>query len=188
MRARLLVAIACSFLAGCAADFGGALGPELPTGNIVGYGRIAGSTRLGDPMNEKGPLVGMHLESRMEAEQGSRFQGGIMAGYGYGPAALGGWPIGFEGYLEGGTALRTTLFYKGDFYTGAAVSFPIRAERDRDIRQLNDSTWILHRRLELVPGARYRLFLDHPSGEPLTLRSELVVTFALRLRVFSDLF
>jgi hypothetical protein len=53
---------------------------------------------------------------------------------------------------------------------------------------LNDSTWILVRRLELVPVARVRLYTDDPFGGNTVARADVTFGLAVRLRVFSDLF
>ncbi|HEU4408169.1 MAG TPA: hypothetical protein VFS43_23100 [Polyangiaceae bacterium] len=174
--------------AGCAADLGGGAGAEVARGHVLGFGRVAASTRLGSPLNDHGLLVGAAVESRAEAPGGSRFTGGVLVGAGYGPESIGGSRWGLEGFAEAGTPLRSTLFRGGDFYAGVGVNRPLRLFEARQIAELNDSTWVLMTRFELVPMGRYRLHVDHPGPGGARLRHDVGVGLALRLRTFSDLF
>ncbi len=185
-----LGALALALLApsGCAADLGLGGGAEAAKGHAVGLGRFAASTRVGSPLNDHGLLLGASVENRIEHAEGSRFTGGIMVGGGFGPGAIGGSPIGFEGYGEAGTPLRSTLFRDGSFYAGGGLNVPIRLDETRHISELNDSTWVLMRRFELVPTLRARLHVDHPGAESAYLRYDVGALLSLRMRVFNDFF
>jgi hypothetical protein len=187
--ATLVPALAlATVLGGCAADLGLGGAAEVTSGHLVGSGRLAGQTRLGQPLNESGVLVGAALESRAEQSMGSRFTGGIMLGWGSGPLAVGGSPVGFELYTELGAPLRDPLFRNSDLYTGGAFAFPFRIWEGRKIEELNDRTWILLRRFELVPTLRSRVHLDDLCGENTFVRVDVGIGLSLRLRTFSDLF
>jgi hypothetical protein len=173
---------------GCAADLGLGSGAEATSGHWLAYGRAAGSTRIGSPLNESGFLVGTSLESRAEQDVGARFTTGLMAGYGAGPDAIGGKTLGLEAYGEFGTRIDDELFHHGDFFTGAAVAVPIRLLNAREITNLNDSTWLLLRRFEIVPLLRSRVDFDHPDGSSLIVHVEVEGGLSLRMRTFTDLF
>lgn len=148
--------------------------------------RFSAQTRIGAPMNESGPLVGVAAESRSEAYIGSRFSAGIMAGYGSGPATIGGWPVGFDAFFEAGTPLGSSLFHRGAHYLGATFDVPIRFSARRNIQDLNESTWILFSRFELVPMIHTRTYADYdPHFER---RWDVELGFAIRMRLHNDLF
>jgi hypothetical protein len=155
----------------------------VPTGHPVAIGRLAVSSRLGEPMNDHGFLVGASVESRAESDVGSRFSAGVSLGYGDGPPVVGRW-WGWEAFADVGTPLRGKLFPGGDFYAGGTVALPIRLDSSRSIRDMNDSTWIVKRRFELVPFVRGRCHVDIGNDAPV----EFAGGFSLRFRVFSDLF
>ncbi len=175
-------------LAGCAADLGLGGGGEVGQGHGLGFGRVAASTRVGSPFNDHGPLFGASVESRVEKAEGARFTGGILIGGGFGPGAIGGSPFGFEAYGEAGTPLGATLFRDGSFYAGAGANVPVRLNESRQITELNDSTWVLMRRFELVPTFRVRLHVDHPAAESAYLRYDVGGLLSLRMRTFNDIF
>jgi hypothetical protein len=174
-------------LLGCGADLGAGGGWLPKTGHAVAFGRAAASTKLGSGMiNESGFLLGVAVESRAEEDVGSRWLMGILAGAGTGPAAIGGrW--GIEGYAEAGTPLRQTLLRHGDHYVGVAVAAPFMLRRARQVADLNESTWLLKRRFELLPLVRVRMHNDHLPDEWHT-RWEVSGGLAFRLRVMTDLF
>jgi hypothetical protein len=180
MNARFLVIAA--LLPACAADFGGGAGAALPSGNSVGIGRLAFSTRLGTPLNDHGFLVGASVESRGEANVGSRFSTGVSLGYGDGPPLIGK-VVGWEVFGDFGTPLRGKLFPGGALYAGGTFALPIRLDSDRHIREINDSTSIAARRFEIVPFARARVHVEPDADEAV----ELVGGVSLRFRMFSDL-
>lgn len=171
---------------GCGADLGGGGGVEARSGNAVGYGRLAASTKLGTPLSDRGFLVGASLESRAEQTVGARYDTGVMLGWGSGPAAIGGhW--GFETYGEIGTPVQSGFFRNGNFFTGATVATPYHFGAPRHVMDLNDGTWIATSRLELVPMLRGRVHFDFSNGGDLDTKVDLTAGVALRLRIFSDL-
>lgn len=180
MRAAALLVVA--LLPACAADLGGGAGAAVPSGNAVGIGRIAASTRLGTPLNDHGVLVGVSVESRGEANVGSRFSTGVSLGYGNGPPLIGR-VVGWEVFGDFGTPLRGKLFPDGDFYAGATVALPFRLDPARPLREINDATWIVMRRFELVPFVRTRVHVDHDADEVV----EIAGGASLRLRLLTDL-
>lgn len=199
----VVLAIAC---AGCSAELGGGGLVEVRSGNATGYTRIATSTRIGTPMNEKGLLIGGSLESRLEQRAeacttkglacaynrdngGTRWLGGVMVGYGKGPAMLDR-RVGYEIYGEGGTPFRNGFFSNGSFYAGIGASIPILLGPIRSVDDLNESTWILTRRVEVVPQARFRVHVDDPgaSAVPTIVRTDLTLGVSFRMRLMTDIF
>ena len=181
---RLALALFATALPGCAVDFGGGAGAKA--GNAVGFGRLAGSTRVGTPMNEKGLLVGMNLESRAEEDVGSRWSTGVMVGYGYGPPSFEGL-VGYEAFAEFGVPLRLRYSGLDDAYAGVGVAVPINLTAKRELIDLNQSSWILKPRIEIVPFTRFRGYFgkDEPNfGE----RLEYSFGLAFRFRIMTDLF
>jgi hypothetical protein len=162
-------------------------GLEAHSARFVATGRLALSTKLGTPLNDDGLLLGASLESRGEVDLGSRWESGVMLGWGSGPAAIGG-RVGFEAYGEFGTPLYATLFRRGDLYAGAALSVPIHFGSPRHVVDLNESTWVLTRRFEIVPLLRTRLHRDRTVAGATLWRTDLSLGVSLRLRMFSDLF
>jgi hypothetical protein len=171
-------------LTGCAADLGAGVGAIVPSGNAVGIGRLAVSTRVSDPLNSSGFLVGGSVETRGEANVGARFSAGLSVGYGDGPPLLGS-RVGWELFADFGTPLEGKLFGNTRFYAGATGALPIRLDAGRPLRDLNDSTWIVKRRIEVVPFLRGRVHYETGVGTPPT---EIAGGVSLRLRWFSDLF
>jgi hypothetical protein len=182
---RLVVALALA-LTGCAADLGGGVARESPTGHGVVYGRVAVSTRFPPPLNVEGALFGLNVESRSEPLQGSRFLGGVTVGYGTGPMPYSRPRCGHELYLEFGTVLGSTLFDRTALYGGLAAGLPIRLDRARDVRELNDHSFVIHRTLEVVPTLRLRGYHANASRASDALRGEGIFTVSLRLRFVSD--
>lgn len=182
---RMLWFFAC-WLSACGADLGALGGVETHTGHFVGGGRLAVSSKLGSPLNERGLLVGAALEARGEQDLGSRWNSGLMLGWGDGPAAIDG-RLGWELFGEIGTPLHGTLFRRGDLYTGLSFALPIHFGPARQVVDLNESTWILTRRLELVPLLRTRLHRDHREGKDAFWRTEISFGVSLRMRAFTDL-
>jgi hypothetical protein len=189
MRRSRTALLAGSFaLTGCAADLGTGAGVETQSAHAIGFGRAAVSMRVGSPLNEHGLLVGATVESRAEASEGSRWTGGVMLGGGFGPSALGGSPLGFNGYFEAGTPLRAVLLKNWEHYLGLGFEVPIRLSTRRNIQDLNDSSWILLRRFEVVPFARMRLHHDYPQGGDLDARFDVSGGVSFRMRIFTDVF
>jgi hypothetical protein len=184
---RALHALVLALLAsGCGADLG-VLGGVVPRdGHVVAAGRLAASTKLGTPANERGFLLGMQLESRAEAQVGSSWNSGVMLGWGDGPAAIDG-RVGWEAYAEFGTPLHQTLFQSGNLYAGLALALPIRLGSPRHVVDMNESTWVLMQRVELVPLLRARVFRDNAPGHAVEWQPERSLGLSVRLRVFSDL-
>jgi hypothetical protein len=149
---------------------------------VVGIGRLAFSTRLGTPLNDHGLLVGASVESRGEANVGSRFSTGVSVGYGDGPPLIGR-VVGWEAFADFGTPLRGKFFPGGAFYSGATFALPIRLDSSRHIREINDNLSIATRRFEIVPFARARVHVEPDADEVV----EIVGGASLRFRLFSDL-
>ncbi|MBN9161135.1 MAG: hypothetical protein BGO98_18520 [Myxococcales bacterium 68-20] len=188
MSGRFALAFAAMMCAtGCAFDLGGAVGIETQTAHAVGYGRAAVSTRIGSPLNERGFLLGAALESRSETDKGARWLAGAMFGWGLGPSSIGGGPVGFDIYGEVGTPLRSTLVANGDHYLGIGVDTPIRLQARRNIEDLNESTWLLLRRFEIVPFTRFRVHHDF-GGPAFDARPDVSGGAAIRMRTLNDLF
>jgi hypothetical protein len=188
--AMLAAAATLGSLTACSADLGGGAGIEARTGHALGFGRIAASTKIGPsgaPLNQRGVLVGTSLEARAEQSRGSRWDLGLMMGWGFGPAEVDG-KLGFEAFGEVGTPVRATLVENGDFYLGAGTALTIPLNTARDAADLNRSTWILKRRFELMPELQSRFHFDHPNGGDLIVRTDVEAGISFRLRVFSDLF
>jgi hypothetical protein len=171
---------------GCAADLGVGGGAMPSTGHAVGFGRLAASTKpLSTPMNEKDLMVGLALEGRGEQDVGSRFNLGATAGWALPADAIFN-HFSFEAQLEGGTPLRMTLFEDGAFYLGASAALPFPLQKQRLVSNINQSTWILKRRFDLVPFVRV---LEHyEKDRPFWDGFEISGGLALRYRVVSDLF
>jgi hypothetical protein len=161
-------------------------GLNAPSGHFVHTGRIAASTRLGDPVNQEGVLLGVELGSRAEAKVGARWEGGLMLGWGSGPAALGG-RVGLEAFGELGTPLRSTLLAHGDFYAGAALGVPLYLGSARQVQDLNRSTAFVTRRFELMPMLRTRVQRGHAAAGH-TVDLDVSLGLMMRLRMISDLF
>lgn len=177
------------FSAGCGADFALGAGANT-TGRAVGFGRVAMSTKFGSPLNEGGLMLGLAVESRGEEDIGSRWSTGLMLGFGKGPAIIDG-RVGYEVYAEAGTTIKSTLVeHLRDVYFGAAAGVPIALSSRRNVASLNDSTRLMGRSVELVPMARVRVRHDDrtPAEAGRAWLVDIAGGFALRLRIFSDLF
>jgi hypothetical protein len=195
-RARLrLCPLVCGLALACGTDLGIGGGAKT-SGNIVGFGRLAASTRLSPPwnpngpMNERGPLVGIDLEDRAEQNIGSRWQAGVFAGWGAGPAPFGeafAQRFGWEAYGEFGFPLHSTLFASTDLYAGVGLAAPFRLDATRKVSDLNETTWVLKRRVELVPLFRTR-YLFGPPAQNHFHRLEITGGLAFRFRLETDLF
>jgi hypothetical protein len=180
--------------AGCAADLGVGAGGTVKDPHAVGVARAGGSTRLGAGTQDHGFLAGASFENRIEAHRGSRWSAGLLAGYGSGPATLGGRRIGWELFGELGVPVRRSLLGDGDYYLGAAAALPIALERGRNLTDLNKATWILRRRAELVPMLRGRFYQEGADAPPYEDKSpapherlEIAFVLSLRIRVETDL-
>lgn len=191
----LAIGAVLSLLAGgCAGDLGLGAGATIKDAHAVGVARAAGSTRILGA-EDYGFLLGGSLENRMEMDRGSRWNMGVLAGWGYGPAALGG-RMGWELFGEAGIPVRQHLLRDSDYYLGAAAALPISLERTRSLHELNNNTWILRRRVELVPQLRGRFYHegdDAPryEGESRPApanRFEAAFLVSFRIRVKTDLF
>jgi hypothetical protein len=160
-------------------------GAMTKTGHAVAFGRLAASTKpMSKPMNEKDLLVGLALEGRGEQSVGARFTMGAYAGWATPPECIFGFAAG-EFHLEGGTPLDGALF-GGDWYLGAGAAFPFPIQKRRMVSDINQSTWVLKRRFDLVPFLR---ILDHwDDGNDFAQRLEFSGGLAIRYRVVSDLF
>lgn len=192
MRAALTRVVACAlvlWVAGCSADLGPLAGLQTLHShkNFVASGRLTAATRIASATPEQGWLVGLAIESRSEAHVGSRWEAGLMFGYGSGPAAIGG-RCGWELYGELGTPLRSTLFAQGDIYTGLTVGVPLFFGVARRIADLNRSASVVSWRTEFVPTLRTRLHYD--AKPTVTDPATLDVAFGVMLRFhgFSDVF
>jgi hypothetical protein len=172
-------------LLGCGTDLG--LGGGAKHGHAVGLGRLAVETKIGLPVNDHGFLVGANLESRSEESVGSRWSTGFMLGYGAGPPQFVGrrrW--GYEIYGEAGVPLRKTFHGLNDAYLGVGVTFPIALTTSRAVTDLNRSTWLLKRSIELVPFAHARGYFgkDEPTCWS---RIEYAGGLAFRFRIMTDI-
>jgi len=183
---RFLPLAVAFFALGCAGELGVGGGAMTETGHAVAFGRSTLSTRLGGvPIGDSGLLLGLAVEGRGEERVGSRFQAGALVGGATPSDAVGGW-FGVEGYGEFGTPLRSTLFAHGDKYFAFGAGFPFPLDRRRDVARVNDSTWVLKYRLELVPFVRTLAYDLH--DDDLTLAVEVSGGIAFRYRLVSDLF
>ena len=173
----------------CGADLGLGTGATLNDPHGVGVARAAVSTRLGvlTDSKDRGLLLGTELEGRSEWSIGSRWNGGVMLGWGDGPATLGG-RVGWEAFGDIGVPLGQRLLGDRALYAGGAFAVPISLERTRNITDLNRATWILRRRLELVPQARYRFYRNNADSPAPASQHELGLLVSLRLRFESDLY
>jgi hypothetical protein len=163
---------------------------EAHSGNAIGFGRVAASTKVplsGGVMNEKGLLVGGWVESRAQQNVGSRWDAGLMLGWGENPAEIDG-EMGWELYAEFGTPLHETLFRNGSLVGGLALGLPIPIGARRHAMDLNEATWFAVRRFELVPLARARVYADFSDPVDATAKLDVGAGLTLRLRTFSDLF
>ena len=183
---RALVLLGSLGSLGCAADLGVGGGAMPTTGHAVGFGRLAASTKpISTPMNERDLMVGLALEGRGEQDVGSRFNLGALAGWALPPDAI---FNHFSGELLGeiGTPLRMTLIEEGAFYFGVTGALPFPLQKQRQVSNINQSTWILKRRFDLVPFVRV---LEHyEKDRPFWDGFEISGGLALRYRVASDLF
>lgn len=176
-----LIAVAL-VLTGCAADLG--LGAGAKAGNAVAFGRVAGLTRFGTPMNERGFLIGAALESRGEEDVGSRWSTGVMVGYGFGPPKFDG-QVGLDVFGEAGIPLRGEYHDLYDSYLGFGADVPFILWPGRNVIDLNQSTFILKRRIELVPFGRARAYVQ--NGVEFGDAVEWSAGFAFRFRLMTDL-
>jgi hypothetical protein len=172
-------------LLGCGADLG--LGMGAKDGHAVALGRLAVGTRVSLPMNERGVLVGANLESRSEEDVGSRWSTGVMVGYGNGPSQFVGRWWGYEIFGEAGIPLRTTYRGFDDAYLGAGVTLPISCARGRAVTDLNRSTWLLKRSIEVVPFGHTRMYFGGRESNHWQ-RMEYAGGLAFRFRLMSDIF
>jgi len=154
--------------------------------NLTFSNRVAATTVL-DP--DHGPLLGAELEGRTEREVGGRWTVGLLAGYALVPRRRTA-SVGFEGYVNGGSRIEdASLFNHGQFYAGGGFALPIWLAGSHEGADLNASTWIAKRAVELVPYARVRFYDDRfESDGSRHLRSEVVLGVAIRARWVSDLF
>lgn len=185
-----LLATLATLGTGCGADLGAGAGVEARTGHAMGFGRVAAATKVplnGGALNEQGALVGVALESRVEQRVGSRWDAGVMLGWGKNAAEIDG-RAGWEAYVEFGTPLHDTLFRNGSSYVGATFAVPVMLGATRRASDLNGGTWFAVRRFELVPMLRYRAHFDVPDDAPVQTRHDLALGVTLRLRTFTDLF
>jgi len=173
---------------GCAADLGLGGGAMTHSGHKVALGRMSLTSKpLSTPINDEGLLVGVALEERDEEHLGSRFMLGAVAGYGLRPYAL--WnEFSAEFYAEGGTFLRPSLFEHKQGYVGLGAGFPVPIDKQRNVIDVNRSTWILKPRFELVPFLRFRTARDLETYGTLFKDNEISGGLALRYRIVSDLF
>jgi hypothetical protein len=171
----------------CATDLGLAGGTTLKDPHGVLQARAAVETRVGFDSKDAGVLVGGELEGRSEWDLGSRWNAGVMVGWGHGPVTLGG-KFGYELFASLGVPMDAHLFSSRALYTGAGFALPISLERARNITDMNRTTWILRRRLEVVPMARYRYYLNSADSPAPLHQHELSLVLSLRLRFESDLY
>jgi hypothetical protein len=173
---------------GCAADLGLGGGAMTNSGNKVALGRISLTTKpTSTPINDQGLLVGVALEERDEEHLGSRFMLGAVAGYGLRPYAVCN-TFSAEFYAEGGTFVRPSLFEHKQGYVGAGAGLPFPIDKQRNVSDVNRSTWILKPRFEIVPFFRFRTARDLETYATLFKDTELSGGVAVRYRIVSDLF
>jgi hypothetical protein len=171
-------------LLGCGADLG--LGAGAKDGHAVALGRLAVATKLNLPLNDRGVLLGTNLESRSEQNVGSRWSTGIMLGYGDGPSQFVGRWWGYEVYAEAGVPLRTTYRGFDDAYVGLGGTFPLSLTSSRAVTDLNRSTWLMKRSIELVPFWHARGYFGKDESD-FRNRMEYAGGLAFRFRVMSDI-
>lgn len=173
---------------GCAADLGLGGGKMTSSGHGVALGRMSLTTKpMSTPINDRGLLVGVALEERDEEHVGSRFQLGAIVGYGLRPYAIAN-AFSAEFYAEGGTFVRPSLFEHTQGYLGLGAGFPIPIDKQRNVTDVNRSTWILKPRFELVPFLRVRTARDLETYGTLVKDNEISGGLAVRYRIASDLF
>lgn len=153
--------------------------------NLAFSNRVAATTVL-DP--DHGPLLGAELEGRAEREVGGRWTAGLLAGYALVPRRRMA-SMGIEGYVDGGSRIEdASLFNHGQFYAGGGFALPIWLTGSHEGADLNASTWIAKRAVELVPYSRVRFYDDRFEDASRHVRSEIVLGAAIRARWVSDLF
>jgi len=184
-----LPCLALSLLAsGCSMDLASAGGASTPDGNGLVTGHLAVSTKLSNPVNTDGVLVGGELAARSEIGYGTRWTTGLRVGYGQSPALRPG-ACGWELYADIGARIGNGgLLPNHDFYYGGSFAVPISLSARHEDSDLNGPSWILIRTIELAPLARIRANLDHPDGLPNTHRVDLQGGVVVRLRFVSDYF
>lgn len=181
----LLITLATS---ACGIDLGLGTGATVKDPHGVGVARAAVSTRLSvSDSKDRGILLGGELEGRSEWSLGSRWNAGLVVGWGDGPATLGG-KVGCEVFADFGLPLGERMLGDRAFYAGGALAVPISLERTRSITDMNRATWILRRRLELVPQTRYRFYRNSDDSAAPSHQHELAMLLSLRLRFESDLY
>lgn len=176
--------VSAAALLGCGTDLG--LGAGAKHGHAVALGRLAVATKLNLPLNDRGVLIGTNLESRSEENVGSRWSTGIMLGYGDGPSQFVGRRWGYEIYAEAGVPLRTTYRGFDDAYVGVGGSLPLSLTGSRAVTDLNRSTWLLKRSIELVPFGHARGYFGDDESNGWN-RMEYAGGLAFRFRVMSDI-
>jgi hypothetical protein len=189
-----LFALAPLYTSACAGQIGAAPGvstleavPAPSNARFVWSNQATISTVLG---MQRGPHVGIELESRSEYNVGSRWTTGLQLGYAFKPNSR---PLslGLEGYLEGGTRLRNqALFADGDWYGGFTVGLPIWAAQRHQVEEGGPEQWFVVRTAEIVPFVRIRWHFDHSltDVEPVPMRRDAGAGIAIRLRLVSDFF
>jgi hypothetical protein len=174
-------------LPGCGADLGVGAGAMPRTGHAVGFGRLAVTNRPSSPLHSEGSWIfGMTAESRAEEQVGSRFQAGALVGYAARPYSLGS-VAAPELALEAGTPLRSTLFRHLDSYFAMNTGLTFPLYHQREVQELNRSTWIVKYRVEIVPFVRVVMHNQHDAGR-FERAFELSGGLAIRQRLVSDLF
>lgn len=172
--------------AGCGLDLGFAGGRTFPQKAWSGSTHVAVSTKASSPLNSQGLLVGAEAEGRSEEDFGARWTAGARVGYGKSSDAR---PLamGWEAHGDFGTTIRDgRIFPRGDLYMGATAALTIWLSQGHQLQDLNTSTWVGVRAVELVPYTRVRRYIDHADDGSSTDRWDLGFGFAFRLRTLSD--
>ena len=132
MRWGTMVAVLCTAEAGCAVDAGvrggATFAKEGGSGNLSGG--VGASIKY--PLTGPGWTLGTEIQGRGEMERGSRWLGGLRAGYAHPPDPYRGTHCcGWELRAEGGTTLESaTLFTQGRFTPPVEAVYPFAKAAD----------------------------------------------------------
>jgi hypothetical protein len=187
-----LVGAGLLLLSGCAVELGGRAGfggrASEPVHFVESTGVAASTLIRSAASSRNGVHLGGEVESRFEAQQGSRWTTGLQLGFARAPDRKLG-SIGLELHADVGTQARDgVLFRRGSAYTGASLALPIWLFPRRQLADVNTDPWLLSRAFELIPLLRGRAYFDNVSGsQPLTIRYDVGLGLALRTRFVSDL-
>lgn len=190
LRGSLVLLLAgCAVELGAGAGIGGRAAPNHAPRFAMASGIATNLVWQPSAGRRDGVFLGGELQSRFEADRGSRWNTGLQLGYARLPERRLG-AVGVEAHGDLGTRVRDgVLFPNGDAYVGATLAVPIWLFPRRQLADVNTDPWILSRAFELVPQLRGRAHLDGDdgalsSGAP---RYDLSLGLALRTRFVSDL-